>query len=364
MLEELLLERQLPDLFTNEKGEAVDTVEKWQERREELKAVLEDQFYGVCQVHTKQVLANIERHDEITAFAGKAIYDRLTLTVEMEEGTFSFPCHVVLPKGMDKAPMFVYMSFEPGHVEELLPTEEIIDGGFGVACFCYQDIATAEKDDCATGMGAFGGRVTDNAWGKTAMWAWAASRVMDYLETREDIDLSRVAVAGHSRLGKAALVAGANDTRFSLVISNDSGGAGAALFRGKTGEMVKNFREGGASCLWFCKNFPNYVRREFELPFDMHFLTALTAPRNLYIASAEEDSHADPTSEFLNAVETGKVYKLYEKEGLVTADDFPQTNQVLGEGNIGYHRRSGTHFLSRFDWQQFMAYRNNPKHIC
>lgn len=364
MLEELLQERKLPDLFTDNNGQPVDTTEKWQKRREELKAVLEDQFYGKCQVHSKSVQANVIKRDDKCFLAGKAIHETLKLTVEMEEGNFSFPCHLVLPKTEEKVPIFVYMSFEPGHVEELLPTEEIVDGGFGVACFCYEDIATAENDGCTTGMGAFGGRVTDDAWGKVAMWAWAASRFTDYLVTRGEIDVNRIAVAGHSRLGKAALVAGANDERFSLVISNDSGGAGAAIFRGKEGEMVKNFREGGTSCLWFCKNFPKYIRREYEMPFDMHFLTALIAPRNLYISSAEEDLHADPKSEFLNAVETSKVYGLLGKEGLITPDCLPETNQVLGDGNIGYHRRRGTHFLSRFDWQQFMAYRKDPKHIC
>lgn len=364
MLKELLQERSLPDLFTNLAGQKVETKEMWQSRREELKAVLAEQYHGKCQVHTKNVQAEVLKRDEQWAFAGKAIYERLNLTVEMEEGSYSYPCHLVLPKSAEKVPVFVYMSFEPGYVEELLPTEEIIDNGFGIACFCYEDIAPAEKDGCEKGLGAFGGRVTDDAWGKTAMWAWAASRLTDYIVTRDEIDTKRIAVAGHSRLGKAALVAGALDERFSLVISNDSGGAGAAIFRGKEGEMVKNFREGGTSCLWFCKNFCQYVRREHEMPFDMHFLTALIAPRNLYIASAEEDLHADPKSEFLNAVETSKVYEFLGMEGLVTPDCFPETNRVLGEGNIGYHRRSGTHFLSRFDWQQFMAYRNNPNHIC
>ena len=100
------------------------------------------------------------------------------------------------------------------------------------------------------------------------------------------------------------------------------------------------------------------------MPFDMHFLTALSAPRNLYIASASEDLYADPKSEFLNAVETSKVYKLLGKEGLVTKDEFPKADTPLHEGNIGYHLRTGSHFLSRYDWQQFMAYRNHPEHIC
>ena len=363
MLEELLQERKLPDLFQNRKGEAVKTKEEWPARREELKEILLEQMFGFCQVHVKKVEGIVEKHDDRTIFGGKAVYDQLKIHVDMEEGEFEFPCHLVLPKSVGKVPVFVYISFEPGHVEELLPTEEIVDGGFGVAAFCYQDIGPDGKDDCKQALGAFGGRCKEDAWGKIAMWAWSASRVVDYLETREEIDQARIAIAGHSRAGKGALLAGGLDTRFSLVISNDSGGGGAAIFRGKEGEMVKNF-SGGSSSLWFAPNFVQYARREDEMPFDMHFLTALTAPRNLYIASATEDSHADPKSEFLNAVETSKVYALFDKKGLVTPDEFPKADMPLHEGNIGYHLRTGSHFLSRYDWKQFMAYRNRPEHIC
>ncbi len=363
MLEELLKERKLPDLLVNEQGERVETPEQWRKRREEVKQILFSNVFGFCQVHTKAVEAEIEKHDDRTIFGGKAVYDQLKVQVEMEEGSFHFPCHLVLPKAEGKVPVFVYISFEPGYAEELLPTEEIIDGGFGVASFCYQDIATDGNDDCTEGMAVFGGRCKEDAWGKIAMWAWAASRVADVLEGREEVDQSRIAVVGHSRAGKAALVAGALDERFSCVISNGSGGGGAAIFRGKEGEMVKNFR-GGSSALWFAPKFPEYAKREEEMPFDMHFLTALTAPRNLYIASGSEDLYADPKSEFLNAVETSKVYGLFGLKGLVTPDRMPEADTPLHEGMIGYHMRTGSHFLSRYDWQQFMDYRNHPSHIC
>lgn len=363
MLEELLMERRLPDLFRDRNGEPVETKEAWAARREELKQIIQEQMFGFCQVHVKHVEGIVEKHDDRTIFGGKAVYDRLKIHVDMEEGEFEFPCHLVLPKAKKEVPIFVYIAFEPGHVEELLPTEEIIDGGFGVAAFCYQDIGPDGKDDCKRALGVFGGRCREDAWGKIAMWAWSASRIVDYLETREEIDKARIAIAGHSRAGKGALLAGGLDERFSLVISNDSGGGGAAIFRGKEGEMVKNF-SGGSSALWFAPNFVQYARREEEMPFDMHFLTALTVPRNLYIASATEDLYADPKSEFLNAVETSKAYELFGKKGLVTPDAWPKADEPLHEGNLGYHLRTGSHFLSRYDWQQFMAYRNHPEHIC
>lgn len=361
MLEELLLERGLPDLLTDLEGNPVKNERDWESRRQEVKDILFSNVFGFCQVHVKNTEGIVEKHDDRTIFGGKAVYDRVKIHVEMEEGEFDFPCHLVLPKSEKKVPVFVYISFEPGHVEELLPTEEIIDGGYGIAAFCYQDIGPDGKDECKQALGAFGGRCKDDAWGKIAMWAWAASRIVDYLETRDEIDTARIGIAGHSRAGKGALVASALDERFSIAVSNCSGGAGAAIFRGKEGEMVKNFR-GGISSLWFAPNFLQYVRRENEMPFDMHFLTALTAPRHLYIASATEDLYADPKSEFLNAVETSKVYALFGKKGLVTADELPKAENPLHEGMIGHHLRTGTHFLCRYDWQQFMAYRD--RHGC
>ena len=248
----------------------------------------------------------------------------MDIQCELSTGSFTFPCHFAKPKNVAKPPVFVYLSFSDSFVDELLPVEEIIDGGFAVAAFYYQNIAPDTDDNFMNGLALSYGRNPFDAWGKVRMWAWGASRVLDYLYTRDDVDLSRAAVVGHSRLGKAALVCGAFDERFSLVISNDSGGAGAAIFRGKTGEMVKNFR-GGTSGHWFAGNFRNYVRKqEDEMPFDMHFLLSMIAPRNLYVCSAKEDLHADPKSEFLSCVAASEVYHFLGKEGLVADDAIPQ----------------------------------------
>lgn len=364
-IKEELENRCLPPLLILEDGTVVDSEELWKIRREEIAQLLQHEYCGFEPPLHAKVQGNVVAEDDRTAFAGKAVYQKLDMVCELVTGSFTFPCHFVRPKNVEKPPVFVYLSFSQALVDELIPVEELLDQGFAIASFYYQDIAPDTADDFRNGIATAYGRNPFDAWGKVRMWAWGASRVMDYLQTLDTIDKERIAVVGHSRLGKAALLAGAFDIRFSLTISNDSGGAGAALFHGKTGEMIKNFR-GGTSGHWFAGNFRNYVRREMELPFDMHFLLAMAAPRNLYVCSAKEDAHADPKSEFLSCVAASPVYEeIYKKKGLVAdTEDVPENVVSFPMGMIGYHMREGHHFLSRYDWQKFMEYRNMPEHIC
>ena len=370
MIEEELEKRALPELLVNGQGERVTNEEMWTVRREEIADVLQHEFCGYVPPLNPKVEGTVVVENDRAYFGGKAIYQKIYICSHInscnpEMGAFTFPCHFLRPKDVVNPPVFVYISFSRAVVDELIPMEEILDNGFAVASFYYQDVAPDTDDDCVNGIAASYNRNPFDAGGKIRMWAWAASRVMDYLQSLDCIDKERIAVVGHSRLGKTALMAGAFDTRFSLTISNDSGGAGAAIFRGKTGEMVKNFR-GGVSGTWFAGNFKNYVRRENEMPFDMHYLLSMVAPRNLYVCSAKEDGHADPKSEFLGCAATGIVYEeIYKKAGLVVEDNkIPEEVITLPKGNIGYHMRDGHHFLTRYDWQKFMEYRNMPEHIC
>jgi hypothetical protein len=186
------------------------------------------------------------------------------------------------------------------------------------------------------------------------MWAWAASRVMDYLQTLEGIDGKRIAVIGHSRLGKTALWCAAQDERFAMGISNDSGCSGAAITRDKKGEHIKDITR--SFKYWFCENYLKYVDNEEALPFDQHFLLSAIAPRPVYVCSALEDEWADPQSEFLSCVASSCVYELLGVKGLIAGDEYPEPGTSLHEGSIGYHLREGTHYLSRYAWQRFMEY--------
>ena len=198
----------------------------------------------------------------------------------------------------------------------------------------------------------------DNTGKSIAAWAWGCSRVLDYLLTLKYIDKKRAIVLGHSRLGKAALWCGAQDQRFAMVISNDSGCSGAALSRRNYGETVAKINHDFP--WWFCNKYQSYSQDVSSLPMDQHELLALIAPRLVYVASAQDDQWADPRGEFLSLQEASKVYALYGLETL-QGSSFPSVNEPLWKGNCGYHMRTGIHDVTDYDWQSYIEFAN--KHL-
>jgi len=230
--------------------------------------------------------------------------------------------------------------------------------GYGVATFFYGDVEPDHIDGWRDGIRGYALKTTGRTeravdeWGALGAWAWGMSRALDYLATNPGVDPKRVAVFGHSRIGKAALWAGAQDERFALVISNNSGEGGASLARRNFGE---NIAYSIAHASWrYSNRFRDYIDRASNLPFDQHMLLALIAPRPVYVSSATEDPGADPKGEFLSALHAAPVYELYGRRG-VAASEWPAPDTPIGD-TIGYHLRTGQHDITAYDWEQFLTF--------
>lgn len=237
--------------------------------------------------------------------------------------------------------------------------ESVIARGYATVTFYYGDLCPDRDDGMEESVGAMYGsgsvnRRPPDGWGSIGIWAWGLSRALDWIETDPELDAKRVAVHGHSRLGKAALWAAAQDERFALVISNNSGAGGAALAKRIYGETVaiSNSRH---STPWYALNYRKYDDNEAALPVDQHELLALIAPRPLYVASASEDRGADPKGEFLSLVHAQAVYRLWGERGLGT-DQFPAPDRPLRGDRLGYHLRPGGHEITPYDWAQFLEF--------
>ena len=322
-------------------------------REKALKLLLEEE-YG-CPLPRPDSLEFEEIKVAEDAFAGKAVHRTVEAKITWNGRAFSFPFQFVCPKAGQPVPAVVLTNFTSAAPDPCLPSEELCDLGLAVASFGCADVSPDNGDFEAGAGGLFQvDRSLPTAPGKLAIWAWAASVLRDYLETRPEVDQEYTAVAGHSRMGKTALLAGALDRRFQYVFSNESGCAGAALYRGKTGETAKDIWS--RFPYWFCPQFEQCTGDPETLDFDQHFLLSAIAPRKLYVCSAQEDLWSDPAGELRGCQAASAAYEALGLPGLILEDSQPQVGKVYHQGNIGYHLRSGSHFLSREDWQKFMQF--------
>jgi hypothetical protein len=235
------------------------------------------------------------------------------------------------------------------------PAEMVIEHGYAIAAFAVSDAAPDNNDNYKNGvLQLYPDQLTaDNGMKAIGAWTWAASRVMDYFKTDKDIDFNKVSVVGHSRGGKAALWAGAQDQRFAMVFANCSGNTGAALSRHKGGETIKQINT--AFPYWFNNNYKKYNDNENALPIDQHMLIALIAPRPVYTTNATKDQWADPIGSYLAIQNAEPVYALYGKKSLLTPEA-PPVNNAITNSMIGYHIREGVHDLTAFDWENFIRF--------
>ena len=385
----------LPSPLKRADGSFVTSASEWMSRRRpEILQLFKDEIYG----------EQLPRPDEMRfellsckegALNGLARRQEVRIHCAMQNGkSFSFDLLLYLPLEVKKpVPCFFGLNFKGNHgctdetdvlktpvrfnngnvnvVTRVTPEffeetsrgiqsyrwcfEEVIKRGYATATICYEDIFPDVPDgwqeSCLSLFGDFDGYYGfHEKYSAIGAWAWGISRALDYLETVPEIDSQKLLLHGHSRLGKTALWAGASDQRCQLVISNDSGCLGAALSHRMFGEnffILVNYRPH-----WFVKNARKYINKEYEMPFDQHFLLSLIAPRLLAVASATSDSGADPEGEFLSAVHSGSVYALFGSNGLECEQMPPPDTFVTGD--ISYHIRTGRHNQMPEDWAHYL----------
>ena len=384
----------LPELFVCEDGTIVkDELEWTTKRRLEILGIFESEVYGKAPITGFTINHKVISTDN-NALNGLAIRQEIHIYLNTNDDSIRIDLQLYTPKDAEQpVPVFLGCNFKGNHAvdpdtsipintrwmgnsldgtsvvnncaTEFLrgsessrwPIEQIILSGFGLATFYYGDIEADHIDGWRTGVRLeFSEHNADefksDQWGAIAAWSWGLSRACDYLSSNPLVDSKKIAVIGHSRLGKAALWAGALDERFAMVISNNSGAGGIALARRNYGESIASINENFPH--WFCGNYKKYNDEPEKLPVDMHQLAALIAPRPLYIASAEDDVWADPKGEFLGGKFAEPAYALFGKPGIAVSE-WPPINHPVGEF-IGYHIRSGKHDVTAYDWEQFIRF--------
>lgn len=375
----------VPSVLIKNDGSAVKNAWEWMNfRRPEVLKFYRDEVFGELPVMPEKMSREVISVKE-DALDGKAIRKEIKITFFHRGQERSWLMLLYIPKNVSgKVPLTIGLNFRGNHTTtqeadvtpsgrncdgELVENKrgvqsdrwefaKVIERGFASATVCYHDIFPDFAIDRAWKLSIYGllypektpAELNDKHSAISA-WAWGLSRMLDILSSEEAIDCRKVMVTGHSRLGKTALWAGANDQRFSVVVSNDSGHGGAALFRRCLGEnievLVTHFPH------WFVSSFDQYINKDAELPFDQNFLLSLIAPRGLCIGSATEDLWADPKGEFLAGVHASEVWRLFGVPGMPVTEHPAADVNVTGE--ISYHMRTGEHNILWQDWDHYLS---------
>jgi hypothetical protein len=367
-------EYHLPPILVTAEGKKVTTADKWfNNRRPQILSLFSNIMYGATPnpeipVDVKYEVVEVDKK----FMNGKATRKDIDIIFRNERGEIKKRILVFVPnKAKKPVPAFMKHSFDntkgngfdahssqEGKLRNRWPLGDFFDRGYAFVAVYQGDLVGHNEVDFNRGIHKLFYKSDQSfpkahEWGVLSTVAWGAMRAMDYLETDKDIDATRVAVMGHSKMGKAALWTGAQDQRFAVTISAQSGAGGAALWRRKSGEtiekMVTRFP------YWLSRNMWKFSNQEDDLPIDQHMLLALIAPRAVYVHSGTGDTWADGRGEYLSAYHASEVYRLLGKKGL-TSEESPPVDTAIIESDVGYHIRSGGHSIQPYDWERFLDF--------
>jgi dienelactone hydrolase len=387
--DQLPTSKEMPDPLVMRDGTKITTAENWKnKRRPELVALFEHYMYGPLPGVLGPMSWAIE-HENHEAFGGKATLREVAVTIT--PGVRPIRVLLVTPNGVKgKVPAFVGMNFSGNHalvddpkvrvpdgwmyaqypgvksnrateagrgkLADVWAIDDIIARGYAVATLYNGDIDPDNKEQAA-GVQRFWKSKFETS---TIMaWAWGIMRVVDFLQDVKEIDAKRIAVVGHSRLGKTALVAAAFDERIALVIPHQSGTGGAAPSRSKNSKSESVERINTSFPHWFNDEFKKFNKQVEKLPFDQNCLAALVAPRPLLFTNALEDQWANPDGQFDVLKSAEPVYKLLGAGGF-DANTPPPPGKLI-DSTLGYYIREGKHSMTREDWKVFLDYAD--KHL-
>lgn len=379
----------LPDVLTMNNGKKVTTAKQWtSQRKPELLELFKREMYGQLPGKPTGMTFNVFDENK-NALGGKATRKQITVYFTGKEDGPKMDILLYIPNNAKlPVPAILGLNFDGNqsvnvdpaikittswedkgtkgvinnHATEAMrgsnasqwPLEMMIDKGYAVATVYRGDIDPDYPDGLSQGVRSLYPELQNRGdnFSTVGAWAWGLSRALDYLRTDKAIESKHVAVFGFSRLGKAALWAGATDERFALMISNESGAGGAKLFHYTAGEGIRRL------CTkfphWFCTNFKKYMDQDSILPFDQHMVIGMIAPRPVYIASAEGDTNSNPEGEFWGAKNAEAVYRLFGPYGLPAENPPPLNTPAVGR--IAYHIRPGGHDVKDYDWIQYLNF--------
>ena len=373
---------ELPDIFTANDGSKVNA-KKWPARRQEILKIFEDGMYG--QIPAKPEGMSYEIIEEGTTLTGFGLRRQVRMWFTADKSGPSVDWLIVLPKKVaGPVPAVMLLNYFGNHTllsdpEILLtpnkigslnsliggngdyageetrgffaaptwrstyPIAMLLARGYAIVTAAYQDFFPDDPSAANLEHKAL------------ATWGWSLMRAMDMLETMPEIDTKRVILTGSSRLGKAALIAGAYDERFPVVVLNQTGGGGVPLAKHWYGENISS--EMAQFPHWYCKEYGQYANNEAALPFDQHMILSCIAPRALLVQGFD-DPWFDAKGEFMALSEAQKVWQMLGLGGL-GSQEMPEDYSTSAIGKkIGYVRRDLDHGIAPIDWEWTLDFAN------